>query len=186
MIDKIKKLYDDQFIGFLVRMVFVYGAWKVLLKASQVIEPFKAVWEKMMNVFLKIITSLSFVMLKMFGYKVNHYDAFLAIKGTAGVIVGPACVGVGVMFVYSGLIISYYGSKKMQLKFVLGGLFFILFLNSLRVTILCMISKYHNSWVEFNHKYVFDNLLYICVILIWIWYANITNKQLQNKNNVQA
>ena len=47
MIDKLKKLYQDQFYGFVVRMIVVYGVWRVLLKASQVIEPFKNLWGKM-------------------------------------------------------------------------------------------------------------------------------------------
>jgi exosortase/archaeosortase family protein len=180
MIDKLKKLYQDQFYGFVVRMVVVYGVWRVLLKASQVIEPFKVLWGKMMGVLLKIITSTSLLQLKIMGYNVKHHDAFLAIKGSAGVVVGPACIGIGVMFIYIGLILTYYGSKKLQLKFVVGGLFLINFLNALRVTILCIISKYNNDWVEFNHKIVFNNLLYVCIILMWIWYANITNKSIVN------
>ena len=82
MIDKLKKLYQDQFYGFVVRMIVVYGVWRVLLKASQVIEPFKNLWGKIMGVLLKIITSTSLLQLKIMGYNVKHHDAFLAIKGS--------------------------------------------------------------------------------------------------------
>ena len=181
MINKLKEIYNDQYYGFVVKMVLVYGAWKVLLKSSQVLIPFKAKWEIMMGFFLKLVTNMSLLMLKLTSYEIVHQGSFIAIKNTPGVVVGPACIGIGVMFVFSGLIWAFKGEKKLQLKFIVFGIFVINFLNALRVTILCVISGKYYEWVEFNHKYVFNNLLYICVILIWIWYVNITNKKLEKK-----
>jgi len=185
MLDTIKKYYKEPLINFIVKMIVVYGIWKVLLKASQVVIPFKAKWEIMMDAILNFVNWMSFYLLKLMGYNIIWRGAYLNIAGKEGVWVGPACIGVGVMVTYIGLILAYKGSAKLRIGFIVLGLFLINFINALRVAVLCIISATHNEWVEFNHKYVFNNLLYLCVLLIWIWYVNLSVKEtkLQNISN---
>jgi exosortase/archaeosortase family protein len=186
MIEKFKKYYENIFISFTINMIFVWGCWKVLLKASQVVEPFKTHWDNMMNYLSDLIAYIGYLMLYPFYDKLIIEGPLLYLKGMSGVIVGPACVGIGVVFTYVGLILSYKGPVKLKVKFVFVGIAMILGLNSFRVAVLCIISAYHHSWTEFNHKYVFNNLLYLCILLMWARYVNKTSNKNSKENVAKA
>lgn len=185
MLETIKKYYQEPLINFIVKMGIVYAIWKVLLKASQVVVPFKAKWEIMMDGILTFVNWMSFYLLKLFGYDIIMKGAYLNIAGKPGVWVGPACIGVGVMVTFIGLILAYKGSVKHRVLFIFFGLLFINFFNAVRIAVLCVISATNNEWAEFNHKYIFNNLLYLVVLLVWMWYVNLSSKErkLQEVNN---
>jgi exosortase/archaeosortase family protein len=181
MIEKFKKYYDNILIGFVVNILFVYACWKVLLKASQVLEPFKTHWDAMMASLANLIAAFAYVLLLPFYDNLNLKGPWLYLTGKHGVSVGPACVGIGVTFMFVGLILSYRGPIKLKLKFIVGGSLSILLLNAIRNAVLCIIAAYKFEWTEFNHKFVFNNLIYIFILVVWAWYVNLAGKSEMQK-----
>ena len=182
MIEKIKKYYDNILISFVINILFVYACWKVLLKASQVIEPFKTQWDALMISLAKLIAAFAYLLLLPFYDNLNLKGPWLYLTGMHGVLVGPACVGIGVTFTFVGLILAYRGPLKLKLKFIVAGTFSILLLNAIRNAALCIIAAYKFEWTEFNHKYVFNNLIYVFILIIWAWYVNLAGKSEMQKS----
>jgi len=176
MIEKLKKYYHEPLVNFGVKGVMVYVLWKFTLKASQVLHPFVEWWNYLTGLILKFVIFISYLLLKFLGNDVIQEGAFITVKGYSGVVVGPACVGIGIIFGFTGLILAYPGSKKLRAKFIIGGFFALNFINAIRVTILCLLTGKYYDWAEFNHKYIFNNLLYVVVFLLWVWYVNSSNK----------
>lgn len=176
MIERFKKYYENILFSFIVNILIVYAAWKVILKTSQVYEPFKQPWDAMMISLTKLIAYLAYLILWPFYDSLQLKGAWLYLSGKHGVLVGPACVGIGVTFTFIGLILSYRGPWKLKLKFIVVGTLSILFLNVLRNAILCIVAAYRFEWTEFNHKYVFNNLIYIFILIVWAWYVNKASK----------
>ena len=186
MVEKFKKYYDNILISFVLNILVAYAAWKILLKTSQVYQPFKLQWDAMMVSLANMIAWLAYWVLWPFYNTLNLNGSWLYLTGKHGVLVGPACVGIGVTFMYIGLILAYRGPFILKLKFILGGTLSILLLNVLRNAILCLVAAYRFEWTEFNHKYVFNNLIYIFILVVWAWYVNLAGKsELQKVEDAQ-
>jgi exosortase/archaeosortase family protein len=110
-------------------------------------------------------------------YDLIQYNEVIIIKGSAGVAVGPACVGFGLLFGFAGLILSYHGSLKSKMWFIPLGLLGIHTINILRIVILAIISNINNDWVDFNHKYVFNTIIYIFIFFMFTWWVRYVEKQ---------
>ncbi|MFN4811192.1 MAG: exosortase/archaeosortase family protein, partial [Bacteroidota bacterium] len=75
------------------------------------------------------------------------------------------------------------GSWKSKLWFIPIGLLGIHTINILRIVILAIISNINNDWVDFNHKYVFNTIIYIFMFLMFTWWVRYVEKQ-EEKNKV--
>lgn len=166
---------------FLMKAATVYVIWELLNWFQMHNVPFGGFWNGTKGLIRDNIVYMSAGILRLLGYDIIQYNAVVIIAGSAGVEVGPACVGFGLLFGFAGLIISYHGPLRSKLWFIPLGLAGIHFINILRIVILAIISNINNDWVEFNHKYVFNTVIYIFMFLMFIWWVQYVEK-LENKN----
>jgi exosortase family protein XrtF len=80
------------------------------------------------------------------------------------------CNGIPMMFLYAAFILVYPGSWRRKTWFVLGGLVFLHFLNLCRIIGLSYLSYYAPDFFEFNHKFLFQIVVYSVTISIWLFY----------------
>jgi exosortase family protein XrtF len=80
------------------------------------------------------------------------------------------CNGIPMMFLYAAFILVYPGSWRRKTWFVLGGLVFLHILNLCRIIGLSYLSYYAPGQFEFNHKYLFQIVVYSTTISIWLFF----------------
>jgi exosortase/archaeosortase family protein len=125
-------------------------------------------WAFFYHVFLKIVHSGSEIILQLQGYDtVSGYNS-LAIVGSYGVIIGNPCVGFGLIYGFSALIISYPAPWKNKLWFIPAGATFISLVNIARVVVLMTSSYKIGGLVKMEQHDLFNNIIYIVIFLLWV------------------
>jgi exosortase/archaeosortase family protein len=109
---------------------------------------------------------------------VSGYNS-LAILGTYGVIIGNNCVGFGLYYAFSALIIAYHGAIRNKLWFIPLGVFFIIIINSLRVVALCTNAINPAGYLQMESHDLFNNIIYIVIFLLWFLWIRVINKTAQ-------
>jgi exosortase/archaeosortase family protein len=175
--NSLKDQLKNPMIRFMLKAGLVYVLWECLNWFQMHNDAFHTIWYAMHGAVRDNIVFMSAGILKMLQYDITQYNEVIIIKGSAGVAVGPACVGFGLLFGFAGLIISYHGAIKSKLWFIAVGLLGIHTINILRIVILAIISKINNDWVDFNHKYVFNTIIYIFMFLMFTWWVRYVEKQ---------
>jgi exosortase/archaeosortase family protein len=173
----IKEHLKNPMILFMLKAGLVYVLWECLNWFQMHNATFHKIWMTLHGGVRDNIVVMSYQILKLMQYDLIHYNEVIIIKGSAGVAVGPACVGFGLLFGFAGLILSYHGSAKAKLWFIPLGLLGIHTINILRIVILAIISDINNDWVDFNHKYVFNTLIYIFIFFMFTWWVRYVEKQ---------
>lgn len=107
------------------------------------------------------------------------YDTFMGnhdtirtigIQGTSGLWIGDPCDGISLFALFSIFILAYPGKWLHKLWYIPLGITIIHFLNIFRISALCIMLVNHPNWLEFNHTYLFQILMYILVFALWfIW-----------------
>jgi exosortase/archaeosortase family protein len=175
--NSLKDYLNNPMIRFMLKAGLVYLLWECLNWFQMHNDAFHKIWYAMHGAVRDNIVFMSSSILKVLQYEITQYNEVIIINGSAGVAVGPACVGFGLLFGFAGLIISYHGAIKSKLWFIPLGLLGIHSINILRIVILAIISKINNDWVDFNHKYVFNTIIYIFIFLMFTWLVRYVEKQ---------
>lgn len=185
----IKEQLKNPMIRFMLKAGIVYVVWELLNWFQMHNDVFHKIWMGMHGTVRDNIVVMSSWLLRSMNYELIQYNEVIIIKGSAGVAVGPACVGFGLLFGFAGLILSYHGSIKSKMWFIPLGLLGIHTINILRIVILAIISHINNDWVDFNHKYVFNTIIYIFIFFMFTWWVRFVEKQeklvLKAKENQQ-
>jgi exosortase family protein XrtF len=94
----------------------------------------------------------------------------IGIDGTHGLWIGDPCNGITLFALFTFFIIAYPGQWLHKLWFIPVGITVIHFMNVVRITALCIIVLKHPDWLDFNHTYTFQLLMYAVVFGLWyIW-----------------
>lgn len=124
------------------------------------------------------------------------YDTFMGnhptirtigIEGTTGLWIGDPCDGINLFALFSFFVIAYPGNWKHKLWFVPAGITLIHFMNIVRISLLCIIVRDRPQWLEFNHTYLFQTLMYILIFVLWfVWIRRFSRKDINPDRNEQA
>ena len=132
---------------------------------------------------IKPQADISAYILRLFGYYIEQEymidgcQAMLSVKGYGRLCVGTGCSGLELFIVFFGLIIIWKGNWKDKLWFIPAGFIGILFLNILRIISLCLLIYHNPQYLDFNHKYTFNIIVYVFIFLLWkIWIQKFANK----------
>jgi exosortase family protein XrtF len=111
--------------------------------------------------------------------KVIGFDTFqgnhetirtIGIQGTHGLWIGDPCNGLTLFALFSLFIAAYPGKWKHKLWFIPLGVTLIHFMNVIRITALCIITLKSPQWLNFNHTYLFQTLMYLFIFALWyVW-----------------
>ena len=114
---KLRELLDNPLNVFLIKGFFVLGFWTLLTEFIAVHPLLKPYWQSFNQVLLSIVVHSSYAMLTLLGYSVSLTGAIVRIGESGGVFVGPACIGIGLLYGFCALIFVYPGNPRKKIWF---------------------------------------------------------------------
>lgn len=160
---------------FIVLFIVLYLFWLMLYE--WVIHP----WGKLDTVVINDSSLWTAYVLELMGYESfisdNATIRTVGIDGTHGLWIGDPCNGLTLFALFAIFIVAYPGPWKHKLWFIPIGITVIHFLNVMRITALCIIVLKRPEWLDFNHTYTFQLLMYGFIFgLWWIWIQKISSR----------
>jgi exosortase/archaeosortase family protein len=97
-----------------------------------------------------------------------------------GVVIGTSCMGIEIILYLLVLVLSFPGAWQDKLWFVPLGTLAIMLLNITRIASLAWLVRYHPDWVDINHHFVFQVLVYGLLFLLWVTWLRLSDFDLKN------
>jgi exosortase family protein XrtF len=162
------RLPENKVFRFLFFFFCSFLAWDLLYE--YVLHPHEWLDKPVIN--LSSIMAKDF--LDWFGYKTfiepNPIKRTIGIDGSTGVWIGDACNGITLFMLFTLFIVSYPGPWKHKAWFIPTGIVIIHLCNVFRIMALCIMARYKREWLDFNHTYTFQLLMYVIIFLLWLWW----------------
>lgn len=164
-------IFQHRIFRFLAKAAVLYIAWYLLY------ELYVTPHTRANLVMIDILISHSSPVLEALGYPLieRPYDEIyrtMGIDGSNGVWIGDSCNGLTLFATFSIFILSWPGPWKKKLWFIPLGILIIHILNIARISALSVIAYHHPEWLDFNHSYTFQAIVYGAIFLLWMWWAN--------------
>ncbi len=172
---------NKQMILFVARVAIIYLVWKFLswflgeekIPLDERIWPWLSTgWESFndsMRIVILNATKLWFDIFGMSSEIVNNYQ--LWVHGYAIIGVGNYCLAIQLWLFFAALICSYPGKWINKLWFSALGIFLINFINVFRLIAVVYAAHYYPKYIQFNHDYVFNVIIYIFTFFMWMWWV---------------
>ncbi|MBI3511379.1 MAG: archaeosortase/exosortase family protein [Bacteroidetes bacterium] len=162
---KIPESRTLRFIGIFIALFLV---WMMIYE--WVIHP----WGKLDRLVINDNSLWSLFILSKLGFHTfignNPTIRTIGIDGTHGLWIGDPCDGITLFALFTFFIAAYPGKWIYKLFYIPAGITVIHFLNIFRIVLLCIIVKNHPSWLEFNHTYLFQILMYGIIFFMWYYW----------------
>lgn len=85
--------------------------------------------------------------------------------------IGHSCNGKEILFLFSAFIFALPGySWKRKVVYVLMGVSALALANAFRVAMLYIIMRDAPAWFEISHKNIFQMLMYVIMVVIWLMF----------------
>jgi len=135
----------------------------------------------------KMLSIIGYQSTLVFDKNIYHYGVFsLQIPGGIQTFIGFSCLGLGVMWVFTSLIVAWPGRVKIKLPYILSGLFTIFILNVMRMTYLTWIGRDGTNFTTktysllgigpYDHHDLFNFFIYIVIFLLFILWIEVFSK----------
>lgn len=173
-----KEIFKSKVVRFLAFFLGLYLGWYLLYE--WVIHP----WGSLDTAVINNTSNLAEKMLRLFGYATfndhNPTVRTIGVDGTHGLWIGDPCNGLTLFALFSCFVIAYPGTWKHKAWFIPSGILLIHAANILRVTGLCIIVEEAPEWLNFNHTYTFQILMYALIFGMWMyWVRRFANDKTQ-------
>ena len=171
---------------FIAKMFGFYSFWLISdYYLSHEWGIYNRVWTYFYHIFLKIVHSGSvFVLENLMGEDVvSSYNA-LAIVGSYGVVIGNNCVGFGLTYAFSALIVSYPGPWKLKLWFIPAGAAIISLINIIRIVFLTRKSFDQGIFDRIEAHDLYNNIVYVIIFFMWVIWVRIIGKRRESFEKV--
>jgi exosortase family protein XrtF len=170
---------DRRTLYFIGIFLGLYLLWTILYYS--LLQP----WGKLDTLVINDSSLWSLFFLKHLGFQTfvgpSPTMRTIGIDGTHGLWIGDPCNGLALFALFSTFIIAYPGNWKHKLWFIPAGITLIHAMNIIRITLLCIIVLKRPNWLEFNHTYLFQIIMYGFIFFLWfIWMKKFGNMK---KNN---
>ncbi|MEX1188549.1 MAG: archaeosortase/exosortase family protein [Bacteroidia bacterium] len=132
------------------------------------IAAFHYFWTYFYHILLVTLNEGSTFGLELLGYEVVNNYRSVAILGSYGVVVGNHCVGFGLTYGFSALIISYPAPWKKKLWFIPLGAALIMLSNIIRVIVLAISTNEKGGFVELDQHDFFNYVIYALIFILWV------------------
>jgi exosortase family protein XrtF len=99
------------------------------------------------------------------------YPHLMYLDGAPIISVDTPCNGIPMLYLFASFILIYPGPLKRKLVFIPIGLLAIHSINVIRIILLSYISIYSSDYFYFNHKYLFQIIVYGLIISMWFYWV---------------
>jgi exosortase family protein XrtF len=120
------------------------------------------------KILVKIIVYSTHRVLKALGEDASIYKNIVYIEHSDGVRVIFSCLGISLMVLFAGFIISYPGKRVSKYWYIPAGIGLILLMNIFRITGMALLSYHSPETLDFYHRYVFKYTLHGFILVLWI------------------
>ncbi len=94
------------------------------------------------------------------------------------IFIGHACNGKAIIYLYTAFIIASVGySIRKKIIFCVTGIALISISNIFRIVALFIIKRDSPTWFDIAHKNIFQLLMYVIIIALWMLFLNRTTKK---------
>lgn len=181
----IADFFKSKVVRFLAFFLLLIIGWKIVYE--QLIHP----GGRLDRLVINNTVDTSEKLLHAFGYKTfddqNETIRTVGIDGTHGLWIGDPCNGITLFSLFIAFLIPFPGPWKHKAWFIPAGVLIIHAANIVRITMLCIIVKAKPAWLDFNHTYTFQILMYAIIFLLWMWWVKrFSGLQLPKKNDKTA
>lgn len=84
--------------------------------------------------------------------------------------VNEGCNAVSVMIIFVSFIIAFSRGFARTILYIIAGLLIMIVSNIARIFLLCWVFRYHPSYAQMSHDYLFPAIIYGTVVVLWlIW-----------------
>ncbi len=169
-------------ILFLLRVAIIYFAWKLLsfvlgeekIPIDERMWPWLSQHWENFNDFVRIIlinsTQFYFDLVGLHSEIINNNQ--LWVHGYVILGVGNYCLAIQLWLFFAALIFSYQGKIINKIWFTIVGIILINVINVLRMIAVTYAAHYYYDYMQFNHDYVFNVIIYIFTFLMWVLWIN--------------
>lgn len=91
--------------------------------------------------------------------------------------IADSCNALTLIVLFIGFIVAYPGNWIYKLLFIGVGSLVIFAINVIRALVLILNYMHNQATFEFNHKYTFTIIVYLCVFYFWMLWANHYSKK---------
>ncbi len=171
---------NNTIILFVLRVAIIYFAWKILsfvlgeekIPIDERMWPWLSQHWENFNDFVRIIllnsTKYYFDIVGIYSEIIDKYR--LWVHGYAVLGIGNYCLGIQLWIFFAALIFSYQGKIVNKIWFSVAGIIIINLLNIFRLIAVVYAAHFYPKYIQFNHDYVFNVIIYIFTFLMWtIW-----------------
>ncbi len=161
---------------FLAKALLLYVTWELLYYNWLV--PYSSLDENM----TRNLARLSAALLEVWGYTAvvsNFYHpqgvfghCNVIVDGIPGILIANPCNGLSLIVLFAGFIIAYPGNWKQKAVYILAGSLLVYGINLIRIQVLIFNFLYSQQSFDFNHKYTYTILVYLCIFMLWLNWAN--------------
>jgi exosortase/archaeosortase family protein len=194
---KAKTLFSEnrKMIFFIIRVAIIYVAWKILswflgVESTPIEEriwPWLSQgWESFNDYVRVIILNATQKWFNLVGLSSEIVDNYrLWVHGYAYIGVGNYCLAIQLWIFFVALICSYSGKWYNKLWFSVVGVLLINMINVLRLIAVVYAAHANPKYVQFNHDYVFNVIIYIFTFFMWMYwvkkFSGVTKQIIQNE-----
>lgn len=127
--------------------------------------------------FISFIIRGAEVFLNLLGYETfkvlqDRDIQVIGIDGSGGVWIGSNCNAIKLFALFAVFIIAYPGNQRHKWWYIPAGIVAIHLLNVVRVSALAIIARIDYNWLDFNHSYTFNFLVYSFIFGLWMLWVN--------------
>lgn len=174
-ISELKQNIPSEILFFLKRVIILFIAWKLLYHF--ILFP-NRILDRPLTIFTTHLSSKLYEIIHT-GSETTYFElvdkqgigkAIIYINNQRGVGVGDNCNGLELQILFLGFLFCFKTSILKKIKYSIIGVFTILILNIIRVTLLTRMNFLNYQYADFAHHYLFKMIIYSVVFIIWIFY----------------
>ena len=128
----------------------------------------------------ELLTFLTAGLLRLLGYPTEVTNGQIYI-GTSSFYFAYGCLGIRHIALFAGFILTYFGSIRNKLIYIVFGCFILIIANVLRAVLIGIALYYDPTWFDFVHYYGSMIILYSTIFILWVVWSKI--QILKNKHD---
>jgi len=163
---------NQEKIQFILGLVLLYGLWhfgyeSYLAKHTQ--------FDWKLNRIIGLQVSSWFTIFGGYDTRVISYSIYphlMYLNALPIISIDTPCNGFPMIYLFCAFILVYPGPWRRKLVFCLSGIFILHTLNLVRIIALSYHSIYSSDYFYFNHKYLFQIIVYGTIFTLWAYWLS--------------
>jgi len=114
------------------------------------------------------LASATYLILSLTPFDVINIGNIVAISGSSGVEIIQTCSGLAPIGLYSCFVISYPGTNKKRILFLISGILAIILFNIVRLCLLVITEAFWN--IHWDNVHSFSSYIFFYPLIFGLWY----------------